>query len=153
MIDIIQGDRRFKHGLVPRVGKPPEFNVWCKMRQRCGNPHSADFKNYGARGITVCDRWISDFAAFFADMGPRPSRDHTIERMDNNAGYSPENCIWATRDIQANNRRKRKIAVTCKAGHAMDDDNVYRRPDGKRGCRVCRQKNMQDFYDRKRIAA
>lgn len=142
-------DGRIKHGLVPRHRKPPEFNVWCKMRQRCGDQKSADYKNYGARGITVCDRWLNDFAAFLEDMGPRPSPSHSIEREDNDAGYSPENCTWATRTVQANNRRKRRLSATCKSGHAMDGENVYFRPDGKRGCRQCRKMNMRNFYQRK----
>ena len=145
-------DRRYKHGLVPRHSKPPEFNVWCKMRQRCSNPKSPDYKNYGARGITVCERWVNDFAAFLSDMGPRPSSQHSIERQDNNAGYEPSNCVWATRDVQALNRRPRALRPVCARNHDMTGDNAYVRPDGKRGCRQCRQLNMQTFYQ-KRVTA
>lgn len=141
-------DRRFKHGLVPRNNKPPEFNVWCKMRQRCNNPKSPDFENYGGRGITVCERW-QDFAAFMADMGERPSPAHTLERENNDKGYGPDNCIWATRDIQARNRRPRALRPVCARNHDMTGDNVYTRPDGKRGCRQCRQLNMQKFYQKR----
>lgn len=141
-------DKRFKHGLVPRHNKPPEFNVWCKMRQRCTNPKSPDYKNYGARGITVCDRW-QDFSVFFTDMGPRPSSAHTLERVDNDKGYSPDNCEWATREVQARNRRSRALSTHCGKGHPLDGDNLYIRPDGKRGCKACRRSNMKDFYERK----
>lgn len=141
-----------KHGGAKRSGRAPEYYAWHHMLRRCRDPKSTDFKNYGGRGIAVCDRW-NNFAAFAADMGARPSPNHTIERKNNDAGYSPENCVWATRKEQAGNRRKRKLAATCRAGHAMQGENVYLRPDGKRGCRTCRQMNMRDFYERKKGAA
>lgn len=143
-------DKRFKHGLVPRHNKPPEFNVWCKMRGRCSNPKDPAYKNYGGRGITVCERWLA-FDRFLADMGRRPSPAHTIERVNNDRGYSPDNCIWATRDVQAKNKRKPVTATHCKRGHPLVGDNVYSRPDGKRGCKTCRRQNMADYYSRKSL--
>lgn len=140
-------DGRVKHGLGGRTSRAPEFNAWCKMRQRCESPNSPDYKNYGGRGIAVCERW-SDFAAFIADMGSRPSPQHSIERQDNDSGYSPDNCVWATRDVQARNRRPRAVKDTCAKGHPLSGDNLYQRPDGKRGCRTCRKGNMRDFYQR-----
>lgn len=146
-------DGRIKHGMGRRSGRPPEFNVWCKMRQRCNSPASHDYANYGGRGIKVCARWDGDFAAFLSDMGSRPSGQHSIERKDNNGDYEPGNCVWATRDVQANNRRPRRSSDTCSKGHSLAGDNLYERPDGKRGCRACRQQNMKDFYERKRASA
>ena len=82
----------------------PEYTVWVNMRQRCTNPKSDQFKNYGARGITVCDRWLS-FKNFFADMGERPP-GKTLERSDVNGNYTADNCVWATPLEQGANMRK-----------------------------------------------
>lgn len=82
-----------------------EYRIWKLMIVRCHNASNPSFVRYGARGITVCDAWRSSFEAFFADMGPRPSLKHSIDRRDNDAGYCPENCRWVTRDVQAANKR------------------------------------------------
>lgn len=80
------------------------FWVWSAMVRRCRDPKDPAYKNYGERGLTVCQSW-GKFANFMSDMGPRPSRKHTLERRENDMGYGPDNCYWATREEQAKNRR------------------------------------------------
>lgn len=79
------------HGLA----RTPEYKAWIGMKARCYSPSSAAYYKYGARGVTVCERWMT-FENFFADMGKKPSPSHSIDRIDGSKGYEPGNCRWAT---------------------------------------------------------
>jgi len=82
----------------------PHYKVWCGMKARCDCQTATGYSNYGARGITVCERW-RDFASFVSDIGPRPSMGHTLNRVDNDGHYEPGNCNWATKQEQNYNKR------------------------------------------------
>ena len=97
----------FKHGH-NQAGNPSKtYTAWANMLQRCTNEYKEDYKNYGGRGITVCEAW-KDFRNFFVDMGESPV-GLTLERKDNNSGYNKDNCEWATRQKQAVNKRAQKM--------------------------------------------
>lgn len=92
------------HGL----SKTPEYKIWHGMRQRCNNPSHYAYKDYGGRGITVCERWET-FENFYEDMGTRPNPQSSLDRIDNNKGYSKDNCRWADSFTQNRNRRDQNL--------------------------------------------
>lgn len=101
------GQKSRTHGLT----NTPEWQAWVNMRNRCASRHPVFWRKYGARGISVCERWLV-FENFLNDMGERPSSAHSLDRINNDLGYSPDNCRWATREEQASNTRiNRKITV------------------------------------------
>lgn len=91
------------------MSNTPEFAAWRAMIDRCYNKKNKHYKNYGGRGIKVCDRWLESFESFFEDMGPRPSSKHSIDRIDVNGNYCPENCRWATIKEQTINKRTNRF--------------------------------------------
>jgi hypothetical protein len=102
------GDPLFVKNVRHSKSDSPEYYVWAAMKARCSNPKIPNYDDYGGRGITVCERWRgrNGFTNFLADMGPRPSRRHSIDRYpDNDGNYEPSNCRWATRSQQNRNLR------------------------------------------------
>lgn len=104
------GQRTKTHGLT-RDGdqQSKEYNAWSRMKQRCINPDDGSYENYGGRGITVFPEWLDDFMAFYNHVGPAPSPDHSVGRIDNEGHYEPGNVRWETQDQQANNRRTNTV--------------------------------------------
>ena len=107
----------------------PEYISWQSIKTRCLNKNRKCYKNYGGRGIRVCDRWLNSFENFYKDMGPRPSPKHSIDRIDVNGNYCPENCKWATRHQQAINHRNNKKYIGVKIQKNKYYSVIYK--DGK----------------------
>jgi hypothetical protein len=103
------------HGL----SQVPEYRAWQTMRLRCTEPANPAYANYEGRGIAVCDRWLNSPAAFIDDMGAKPTPQHELDRRDNSAGYSPENCRWVTRSVNDRNRRSNRMVTYSGETHAL----------------------------------
>lgn len=90
-----------KHGM----SKTIEFNIWRGIKQRCNNKKCSTYKYYGNLGVKICDRWLNSFENFYKDMGDIPSKNHSIDRIDVNGDYSPENCRWSDSKTQSRNKK------------------------------------------------
>ena len=101
-------EQETSHGL----SRSPEYRTYYYMKQRCYNPKNTHYHLYGGRGIKICQRWLRSFERFYADMGPRPSPKHSIDRINYDGDYAPDNCRWATIEEQYANRRPRRIYET-----------------------------------------
>lgn len=125
-----------------------EYRIWEGILQRCSNPGYKHWSDYGGRGITVCEQWMK-FENFLADMGPRPTPAHSVDRIDVNGNYEPDNCRWATPKEQSNNRR---ISYMCRNGHPRQGDNVLI-VSGHKRCRPCYLEYERRYRRQRRAAA
>lgn len=105
--DPIRSRNKITHGMT----RSDEYDIWAHMKDRCFNKNHKHYDSYGGRGITICPEWVNDFAAFVAFVGPRPSKGHSIDRINNDGNYEPGNVRWATQ-IEQNRNRRHNIILT-----------------------------------------
>lgn len=98
-----------RHGESSRKTITPEYQAWNEAKRRCLNKTTAAYPEYGGRGITICDAWRDSYETFLADMGRRPTADHSLDRIDVNGNYEPSNCRWASRAEQQRNKRDNRL--------------------------------------------
>lgn len=103
------GRANLQHGSCRRSAQAPEWIAWRAIRARCLNTTHPAYPGYGGRGVTICDAWRDSFERFLADVGKRPSAEHSIDRVDNNLGYTPGNVVWSTRTEQGRNKRNNRL--------------------------------------------
>lgn len=104
----------------------PTYRAWAGMLDRCDRQSRQGYENYGGRGITVCEKWRDSFVAFLKDMGEKPE-GLTLDRIDNDGNYGPDNCRWATREVQSRNQRLRKVNRSGMPGVRWTEDrNTFR---------------------------
>lgn len=161
--------RRYKrHGDPLRVDRPnwkggqrshPLYQAWLSMIARCHDERNLAYDNYGGRGIKVCPEWRRDFWAFVGDMGPRPEGTlrngrsaYSVDRIDNDGNYAPENCRWATMAEQAQNKRPPKNPEVCKNGHPFTVDSTYWAGPRQqwKTCRICTNESAARHREKKR---
>ena len=155
----------YRHGEANHRKRTSEYIAWMNMLQRCTNPKHPRYRDYAGRGIRVCQRWMT-FRNFLADMGRKPA-GMTLERTDNERGYEPSNCVWASYKAQASNRRVRNLLSGnpinrsprekrpvlwkshCPQGHEYTTENTYVQRSGARACRICLRAANKTYYQRK----
>jgi hypothetical protein len=142
LIVLKRGGQNRTHGM----WETPEWRTWAHMKSRCLSPSSHAYADYGGRGITVYQPWIGSFEAFLAYMGPKPTPEHSIDRIDNDGNYEPGNVRWATAFEQIHNRRPRTHCV--RGGHEFTPADTYIAPDGERQCRACNRQRERARYHR-----
>ena len=118
---------RTKHGAYAGGVESSEHAIWRGILARCGNPKNKDYWRYGAAGVQVSPEWVGEhgFCAFLAAVGPRPSADHQIDRIDPNGNYAPDNCRWATRSEQQKNKRRTRVYTDGKFTGVLVDVAEY----------------------------